>query len=99
MDNYDVLWWEDGQHQVEWRESSVDTDAFRSYCDQFRKGGTWDEEHLREGLRRRFGIRVNVERQRPLQRGGPDFFEVTSAEGFARGVGAVGEGGELPPVR
>lgn len=95
-----MLWWESGSHQVEWDEPRVEQDDFAAYLVSFGQGNfEWEPERLREGLWRRFHIRINVQRNEPLVRGGPDHFEVVTAEGFARGVGATAEGGPLPPVR
>ncbi len=94
------LWWENAQHQVEWDEPGMNEADFRVYLDGFASGNVeFDTDDLREGLRHRFGVRVNVARHTPLVAGGPDHCEVITAEGLQRGVGTTSERGPVPPTR
>ncbi len=84
-----MLSWNNGVHQVQWDEPGVKQKDFADYLVKFAQGNFgWRREDLQEGIFRRFGIRVEVQRNEPLFRGGPDHFEVVTVEGRP-----------LPPVR
>jgi hypothetical protein len=94
------LRWKNAKHEVEWDDSPVTQKDFSTYLDGYLPGeDDWDTNGLRESLWRHFDIRVNVQRSEPTAPGGLDHFEVVTAEGLARGVGATAPGGPLPPVR
>jgi len=94
------LRWENAKHEVEWGDSPVTQKDFSAYLDSYAVGeAEWDRDDLRESLWQHFDIRVNVQRLQPASPGGRDHFEVVTAEGLARGVGATAPAGPLPPVR